>query len=404
MVPGRAVTREDPPVSPEAVRGALACQRDVFRLPDDVHYLNCAYFGPLPKATEEAGIAGVRQKRAPMLVHSGDFFTQSDQARRSFARLVGCPDPNRIAILPSASYGVAIAARNIAVGGGQNIVLLHEQFPGNVYAWQRKAEESGAQIRTIAPPDGALRGAVWNERLLDSIDENTAVVSVPHVHWTDGTVFDLVAVGARAREVGAALVVDGTQSVGAMPFDVEEVRPDVLVAAAYKWLLGPYSICPAYFGPRFDNGVPLEETWIGREGSDDFQHLVDYESTYQPGAIRYDVGERSNFILVPMLVASLDLVLGWTPAAIQNYCRGLSETLIREAVSLGFSLEEDRWRAAHLFGLRMPEGLELAALKSELEARKIFVSLRGSALRVSPHLYNDEDDIGALLGALRAVV
>ena len=383
---------------------ALACQREAFSLPDDVHYLNCAYFGPLPKATEEAGIAGVLQKRAPMLVHPEDFFTNSGRAREGFARLVGASDPNRIAILPSASYGVAVAARNIPVGQGQNIVLLHEQFPGNVYAWRRKAAESGAQLRTIAPPEGANRGSAWNERLLEAIDGDTAVVTVPHIHWTDGTIFDLVAVGARARDVGAAFVVDGTQSVGALPFDVEEVRPDALIVAAYKWLLGPYSICTAYFGSRFDDGIPLEETWISRERSDDFQHLVDYESTYQPGAIRYDVGERSNFILVPMLVASLGLVLEWTPAGVQDYCRRLSETLIREAVDIGFSLEEDEWRAAHLFGLRMPEGLKLTALKAELEARKIFVSLRGSALRVSPHLYNDEDDVGALVEALKAAV
>ena len=233
---------------------------------------------------------------------------------------------------------------------------------------------------------------------------DTAVVTVPHVHWTDGTVFDLPAVGARAREVGAALVVDATQSVGAMPFDVGEIQPDALIVAGYKWLLGPYSIGAAYLGSRFDDGIPLEETWIGRERSEEFQHLVDYQSAYQPGAIRYDVGERSNFILVPMFVASLGLVLEWTPEEVREYCRRLGETLIQEAVSIGFSLEQDEWRAAHLFGLRMPEGLELTALKAELEARKIFVSLRGSALRVSPHLYNDEDDVGALIDALRAVV
>ena len=389
----------------EVGTAALSCQRDAFSLPADVHYLNCAYFGPLPKATEEAGITGVLQKRTPMLVRSPDFFNQSDRARERFARLVGASDPNRIAIIPSVSYGVAVAARNSPVGRGQNIVLLHEQFPGNVYAWQRKAEESGAHVRTIVPPDdGAHRGSVWNERLLEAIDGDTAVVSVPHIHWTDGTVFDLPAVGARAREVGAVLVVDGTQSVGAMPFDVEEIQPDALIVAAYKWLLGPYSVGAAYFGSRFDEGVPLEETWIGREGSDDFQHLVNYQAAYQPGALRYDVGERSNFILIPMLVASLELVIGWTPAGITDYCRRLSEPLIREAVALGFSLEEDEWRAAHLFGLRMPEGLELAALQAELEARKIFLSLRGNALRVSPHLYNDEDDLGALVEVLKASV
>ena len=184
------------------------------------------------------------------------------------------------------------------------------------------------------------------------------MVTVPQVHWVDGTVFDLMAVSARAREAGAALVVDATQSVGAVPFDVKAIRPDALIVAAYKWLLGPYSIGAAYLGPRFDDGVPLEETWIGRERSEDFQHLVDYQSAYQPGAIRYDVGERSNFILVPMLAEALRLVLAWTPEGVEAYCRRLSEPLVREAAAIGFSVEREEGRAAHLFGLRTPEGLE----------------------------------------------
>jgi len=124
------------------------------------------------------------------------------------------------------------------------------------------------------------------------------------VHWTDGTRFDLVAIGRAARRVGAAFVVDGTQSVGALPFDVREIQPDALVCAGYKWLLGPYAMGAAYFGPRYDAGDPIEENWITRRGSDDFQRLVAYQDEYAPGAIRYDVGERSNFILLPMFIAA----------------------------------------------------------------------------------------------------
>ena len=380
----------------------LQCQRDEFGLPDDVRYLNCAYLSPLPRVSEEAGIQGIRRKRVPIGIHASDFFTQCDEIRARFARLVGAAEPSRIAIIPSASYGVAVAARNLRVEQGQNIVLLHEQFPGNVYAWQRKAADCGAAIHTVVPPDESTRGAAWNERILEAIDENTAVVALPHVHWTDGTIFDLVAIGRRVRQVGAALVVDGAQSVGALPFDVSEIQPDALIVAGYKWLLGPYSTAVAYLGPRFDGGVPLEETWLGRRGSEDFKSLVDYQNEYQPGAaVRYDMGQRANFILHPMLQASLDLILQWSPGAVQDYCRRLSAPLIDASVSLGFSVEQDEWRAGHLFGLRMPEGLELEALEKELEARQIFVSLRGSALRVSPHVYNDESDVGALIEALQ---
>ena len=227
---------------------------------------------------------------------------------------------------------------------------------------------------------------------------------MPTVHWTDGTIFDLVEVGRRCREVGAALVVDGTQSVGALPFDVNRVRPDVLVCSGYKWLLGPYSVALTYFGPSFDDGEPLEEPWIGREGSEDFEHLVDYKAGYQPGAIRYDVAQRSNFALLPVAVASLRLIIEWQPARIQAYCKGLTGNFFEEVEELGFTVEDAHWRSAHLFGLRMPQNLELVELQQALTVRGVSASLRGSALRVSPNVYNDAEDVSALLEGLRQAV
>lgn len=381
---------------------ALTCQRDAFSLPEGLHYLNCAYMGPLPRAAEEVGVEAIRRKRVPIDIHPDDFFRTSDELRLRFARLVGAADPSRVAIIPGVSYGVAVAARNLPVERGQNLVMTHEQFPGNVHAWRRLAAERGAEARFAAPPiAGPGRGAAWNEALLQAIDGDTAVVAVPHVHWTDGTRFDLAEVGRRCREVGAALVVDGTQSVGALPFDVAALRPDALIVAAYKWLLGPYSVGMGYFGPRFDDGTPLEETWIGREGSEDFQNLVRYRDGYQPGAIRYDVSERSNFALLPMAVASLGLIGEWGPERIQRYCADLTAPALREAAALGFTVEEPAWRGAHLFGLRMPPGLDLATLKGALERRRVVGSLRGTALRLAPNVYNDASDMEALLEGLR---
>jgi len=199
-------------------------------------------------------------------------------------------------------------------------------------------------------------------------------------------------------------VVDGTQSVGALPLDIAEVRPDALIVAAYKWLLGPYSVGLGYFGPRFDDGVPLEETWIGREKSEDFQNLVHYRDAYQPGALRYDVSERSNFALLPMAIASLRLVTEWRPARIQEYCRRLISDALDEAAALGFTVEDEAWRGSHLFGLRMPATIDLAGLKAALERRKVVASLRGSALRLAPNVYNDTSDVEALMDGLREAV
>lgn len=379
----------------------LTCQKHQFSLPDDLHYLNCAYMSPLSQRVEAAGLAGLQQKRNPSLIGPDDFFEDSDTARRLFAGLIHA-DPSRIALIPSASYGIATVARNLEAQRGQNLVLMHEQFPSNIYSWRRLAEETGAEVRVVKPPDGAPRGVRWNERILDTIDADTTVVAMAPVHWADGTRFDLERIGERAREVDAAFVVDGTQAIGALPFDVQTIQPDALICAGYKWLLGPYSIGVAYFGPRFDGGIPLEENWITRRGSENFSGLVLYEETYQPGATRYDVGERSNFILVPMLIAGLEHLHEWGVEAIQHYCADLTRDLLREAQESGFSVEAEDYRSAHLFGLRLPSHVAIDRLRALLDERNISVSLRGDAIRIAPHVYNDARDIEALRDALHA--
>ena len=384
--------------------GALSCQRDAFSLPKDLHYLNCAYMSPLPRAVEEAGVQGISRKRNPSVLETTEFFEESQEVRRLFARLINAPDPNAVAIIPSVSYGIGVAAKNAPLAPGQNIVLLEEQFPGNVYGWRRLAGQRGGEIRVVEPGEEGHRGRGWNEKILEAMDADTGVVALAPVHWTDGTVFDLQAIGEKAREVGAVFVVDGTQSVGALSFDVEELQPDALIVASYKWLMGPYSIGLGYFGPRFLDGIPLEETWIAREGSEDFRTLVDYRDGYQPGAVRFDVGERSNFILVPMLAQALRLILQWRPDRIQAYTSRLSQPLLEEAASLGYSVEEPAFRAGHIFGLRTPEGLAMARLEQALRHEGVSASLRGTALRVSPSVYNDGADMEALGRALRAAV
>jgi len=380
----------------------IESRKPLFSLPDGLHYLNCAYMSPTPTSVQDVGMAAVRRKADPSQIVPDDFFRDGERVRRLFAQLVHAADPARIAIVPSASYGLAVAARNTPVARGQRIVLLHEQFPSNVYAWRRLGDD-GADLHTVMPPeDETGRARAWSDRLLDAIDETTAIVALPQVHWTDGTRFDLEAIGTRAREVGAALIVDGTQSVGAMPFDIERIRPDALVCAGYKWLLGPYSIGVAYLGARYDDGVPLEENWISRLGSEDFRGLVSYQQRYQPGAMRYDVGERSNFILVPMLARALELVLEWTPEAVQAHCDALTRPLFDELRALGYRVGDAREHAAHLFGIRVPERLDVPGLQRLLQQRQVSVSARGSAIRVSPHLYNDASDVEALLEVLRA--
>jgi selenocysteine lyase/cysteine desulfurase len=284
----------------------IPCQRHLFDLPDDIAYLNCAYLSPLMKAVMQAGQQGARLEARPWEVTPRDFFTTTEIARELFARVINA-SANDIAIVPAASYGVAVAARNVPLKRGQTIVLLEDQFPSNVYTWRERAKEAGAHIATVRRPSNAD----WTEATASQITEQTAVVALPNCHWTDGGLLDLSAISNMCRQTGAAMVLDITQSAGAMPFDVQQVHPDFLVAAGYKWLLGPYSLGFLYVAPKWQQGEPLEQNWIAREGSENFAGLVNYRDEFQPGARRFDMGERANFQLLPMAVAALRQILDW---------------------------------------------------------------------------------------------
>lgn len=214
---------------------ALHNERDKFSLDDDVAYLNCAYMSPLLKEVEAAGVAGVRTKCKPYQLQVKDFFEPRERVKKLFAELIHCDHPENIALLPSVSYGLASVAKNVNIRKGQSVVLLREQFPSNYYSWDRLVSESGGKLKIVDAPkteEGEALGKRWNEAILAAIDEDTAVVALPIMHWSDGTVFDVAAVRRKTLEVGALLVLDGTQSIGALPFSVSEVQPDALVCAA----------------------------------------------------------------------------------------------------------------------------------------------------------------------------
>lgn len=375
--------------------------RQLFGIPQGVHYLNHAYMSPLSRPVAQAAEAAMARAARPWEIGPEDFFRNARLIRERFARLIGATGPERVVLVPATSYALAQVTRNTPLASRQNVVLLDEEFPSNRYAWRRRADEAGAQVRIVERPDGAPDpGAAWSERVVSRIDRGTAAVSLSTVHWCDGTRLELEAVGARAREVGAALIVDGTQSIGAVPFALERVRPDAVICAGYKWLTGPYSLGVAWLGERFDGGRPVEETWMAREHSDDFAGLVKDEPRYRPGAARYDMGEAANFVLAPMLAAALEQVLGWDPARVEAHGRKLCGPLLEELSEHGF--HPGAPGGGHLFGLRLPGGADAEATRNRLQRQGVHVSLRGSSLRVSCHLYNDETDLRALRDALLA--
>jgi selenocysteine lyase/cysteine desulfurase len=374
----------------------LPLQRELFDLPDDVAFLNCSFMSPQLRAVTRAGVEAVKQKATPWGVSGTEWLGGVEPLREAVANLMGA-DSDGIALIPAASYGIAIASANLPLRKGQNVVVLHEQFPSNVYAWRELAKARGAGVRTARKgPNDA-----WTEAVLDAIDEDTGIVAVPPCHWTDGAVVDLVRVAERSRAAGASLVVDASQALGVLPIDVAHIEPDFLISAGYKWMLGPYSLGYLYASPKWrELGRPLEASWMTRAGAENFAALVDYVDDYRPGARRFDMGEFSQFVLAPMALAGLTQILEWKVERLQSTIRRLTDLVAEEARALGCAVLAPDRRVGHMLGLRFPDGMP-EALPRRLEQARVFVSVRGDAIRVSPHVYNSEGDVARFLAVLR---
>ena len=378
----------------------IPSQRHRFDIPREVVYLNCAYMSPLLHAVVEAGSAGLRRKARPWEIHVEDFFEDSEALRAAWAEMLGAR-PDALALTTSAGYGLSLAANHLPVGSGQRILLAAEQFPSNVYPWTDKARRTGGEVRFVPRPEDGD----WTRAVLAELDDRVAVVALPNVHWTDGGIFDLARIGAQAREAKAALVVDATQSLGAVPFDVGEIRPDFVAGAGYKWLMGPYALGYLYAAPHLEEVAPIEHNWIQKANAREFSRLVDYTEEWQPGARRLDCGERSNFALVPAALAAARQVLDWGPENIAATLGPMTRRLADQAAELGFTTGGDAHRAPHYLALGLPPGSgpeDLSRVRTSLSERGVFVSIRGDTVRVTPHLYNDEQDLDAFLAALGA--
>ena len=239
----------------------------------------------------------------------------------------------------------------------------------------------------------------WTQAILNAINSKTALAALPPCHWADGSLIDLEAVSTSLRKNDAALVVDATQSLGAMPLDIASIQPDFLWAAGYKWLLGPYSTGILYVAPKRQNGQPIEPTWAARAGSEDFTALVNYRDEYQVGARRFDMGERSNFALLPPLIVGFQQIIDWGVEAIQQTISGMTDVIANRAEEHGLKVGNRSRRAGHYVGLRLPSGMP-TNLTAELANHDVHVSVRGDSIRVTPHLYNDSDDIDKLFEIL----
>lgn len=377
-----------------AFDGLIGDQRAAFDVPADVAYFNTASLAPQLRAVRATGQAALERRARPWTISASDWFTDVERLRALFASIIGS-SAEAIALVPATSYGFAVAARNIPLRAGGRVLVLADEYPSGIYTWRAAAQQSGAEILTVSRGPGQS----WTDAVLDALDERVAIVSVPNVHWTDGALLDLAAIAQRTHELETALVIDASQSAGAMPLDVAALRPDFLVSVGYKWLLGPFSVGYLYVAEHHRSGEPLEQNWISRAGSEDFAALVDYRDEYQPGARRFDSGQRTKFELVPMAIVALEQILEWRVARIAATLAHRTSDIARQATGLGVPCVPDDERGPHLLGLDLPDHARARAGEA-LASVNCYAARRGGSLRIAPHLHTNDEDVRRLLEGL----
>ena len=377
----------------------LSSQRELFDIPREVCFLNAASWSPLPLATMEAGRKAVARKGRPWLIDQAFQSEQYERARRAAARLIDA-SPEDMALISSIAYGVATAAKVLAVPAGSRVLVLQDDHSSPVLEWMARAQSDGFSLETVRRPGNGD----WTEALLTAIERPgaapLAVASISSVHWSDGGAVDLDRVAPALRSRGAALLVDATHSAGVLPLDVNALDPDFVVFPTYKWLLGPYGRAFLYVAKRHQGGIPLEQTSYGRRSVKAEQDTYFKDVDYVGDARRFDMGERDHFISMEMASVGMEMVADWGNDAVVGRLAMLTGRLADGLSAADVALPQTPLRAPHILSLSFPKGLPKGLIE-RLAAESIYVAPRLGRMRISPHVYNDEADIDRFIQAFR---
>ena len=380
----------------------LPSQREHFEMPREICYLNAASYSPLPRKTLEAGRAAVGRKGQPWTVPAGFANALFERTRAAAARLINA-DADDVALISSVGYGVATAAKLLAIPRGSRVLVLENDHSSPVLEWHARADAQGFVVETVRQPENAD----WTSAVLAAIERPGAppvsLASVSSVHWSDGGLIDIAQVAAALRKQGAMFLIDATQAVGVIAMDVKALDPDFVIFPTYKWLLGPYGRAFLYVAPRHQNGVPLEQTSYGRRGINSEREVYFADVGYVANARRFDMGERDYFISMEMAAVSMEVVGAWGAPAISRRIAMLTQRIADGLQGNAVRVADAKFRAPHILSLSFEGGMP-SGLVERLAGEGIHVAPRLGRMRVSPHVYNDEADADRLVAALTRVL
>ncbi|MFT7677429.1 MAG: selenocysteine lyase/cysteine desulfurase [Planctomycetota bacterium] len=368
--------------------------RELFApMPAGRTFVNAAYMSPLPLLATEAMQNCITRMACPDFGVE-DFFGPGDRVRELLAQVVGGPK-ERFSLTGSASQGTATIAWNLRlqadelVGKRRRILGVQGQFPSNVQTWMELAAH-GFSFEMVEGGPGA------SERLIEQIDEHTALVATEPLSWTDGRRLDLRAVLGAAKQAGALSLLDVTQSAGADSAMPDDMHCDIVLAGGYKWLLGPYGTGFMRLTRELQEKLePLDWNWKNFDGSSDFNSLGEYRRDFASLAAKFDHGESSAFLRLAGWEAALKTLIQLTPEAISAHGRAFADALCAALPmdKVSFSDFGGGLQAPHLFRITPRDASQFDALSESLAAAGVEISRRDGGWRISPHVYNHGADL-----------
>lgn len=375
------------PGDPVSAAVSLDAAGRAFVLPDDVAYLDCAAQAPRLAAGVVAAHAALDAAARPWASTAARWEASVEALRADMAALAFGGDADGVAMVPSAAYAAATAARCLPLARGDAVLLEDTTFPSVLLAWQQRCADVGASIVVAARRDPADRTG----DILAALDASPRVriACLSQAHWVDGALLDLDRVSTRVHDAGAALVLDLSQSLGALPADLARWQPDFVASVGYKWLLGAPGLSWLWASPRWRReGTPIEQHWGARDAGAGWRFDDATPPAYREGARRFDAGGIVHPVSLAIADAGLRQLRTWGAGAVETALRA-RVGMLRDAIR---ARGLDAWLTpcddAHITALVPPAG-DVDAAAAALRADGIVCTARYGRLRLSPHLHVD---------------
>jgi len=365
---------------------------------EGVTYLNAASQGPLPLKAARASQAALEWKKLPHRILDAEYFGLPDRIRALLAKLLSA-EPGEFAVTSGASSGMAVVASHFDWRPEDEILIGQGEFPAHFSTFMPLAHAGRARVKIVAPRKRFLAA----DDYIQHFSSQTRLVSASLVRFDDGTRLDAERLAGACRKFEVSLLLDLSQCAGAIPLNLRELGADFAVSSGYKWLLGPYGT--GFFWVRHESQFKLRPGpfyWTALEGARNFHSLSLEKVEPVPGARRWDAAETANFTNLTALQASLELIARITVAEIdahnQRLVAQIAERLPRDTCVLSSPAASENRGSFICIAARKSE--RTRELYEKLQKAQVFVSLRESAIRISPHIYNTERDIAKLISVL----